>query len=47
MRRADTLAGCMEGSSEEAELRSIFDAIEAYERRWPLGKYPAVPSGKG
>jgi hypothetical protein len=38
-RRADELMGCTEGSPDEAELRALADAIEAYEaKRWPNGK---------
>jgi hypothetical protein len=45
MRRADALAGCTEGSEEEAELEKMIDLIDAYEvKRWPLGK---EPGGKG
>ena len=41
MRRADRLAGCAAGSDEDAELKAIVDAIEAYEaKRWPLGNAP-------
>ena len=48
MARADALAGCTEDSPEEAELKAVVDLIDAYEaRRWPLGKDPAVPGGKG
>jgi hypothetical protein len=38
MRRADALAGCTEGSEEEAELETIVDLIEVYVAgHWPLG----------
>ena len=39
--RADALEGCSEGSPEEAELKTITDAITAYEaKRWPDGREP-------
>ena len=45
MERADALMGCTENSPEEAELATLADVIEAYERqRWPEGK---IPGGKG
>jgi hypothetical protein len=45
MERADALMGCLEGSAEEAELATLTDILEAYERqRWPEGR---VPGGKG
>jgi hypothetical protein len=44
MRRQDALVGCTDGLDEEAGLKTIVDAIEAYEaKRWPLGKDPNVP----
>jgi hypothetical protein len=37
--RADELMGCTEGSTEEAELAALADAIDGYEAvRWPDGK---------
>ena len=48
MLRADTLAGRQEGSGEGSELEAILDLLEAYEcKRWPLGRDPTVPGGKG
>jgi hypothetical protein len=45
MNRAEVLSGCIEDSPEEDELRTIADALEAYEaRRWPAGKFAG---GKG
>ena len=39
VKRADALVGCTEGSPEEEELRTLADAIDAYEaKRWPSGK---------
>jgi hypothetical protein len=43
--RANKLAGCNEGSLEEADPAFISDAVKAYEaKRWPDGK---APNGKG
>ena len=45
VKRADELLGCIEGSQEENELRTLADVIVAYEaKRWPSGK---VAGGKG
>jgi hypothetical protein len=42
---ADALQGCVDGSAEEAEFKSIVDLLEAHEsNRWPEGK---APGGKG
>ena len=43
--RADALAGCIEGSLEEAVRLALTEAIDGYESvRWPDGK---EPNGKG
>jgi hypothetical protein len=43
--RADEIGGCVDGSSEDTELKSITDALQAYEaKRWPTGREAA---GKG
>lgn len=51
MQRADALPGYVEGLTEEDELKGIVDLIEAFEafaaERWPLGKDPNEPGGKG
>jgi hypothetical protein len=37
--RADEIGGCPDGSAEDAELKGITDALEAYEeKRWPEGR---------
>lgn len=45
MELADKMAGCPEGSDDEATLGVVATVLEAYEqKRWPSGK---VPGGKG
>jgi hypothetical protein len=42
--RSDALAGCIEGSLEKMELKTIAETVEAYEaKRWADG---AAPGGK-
>jgi hypothetical protein len=37
--RTDEIGGCPDGSEDDAELKSIADALEAYEaKRWPEGR---------
>jgi hypothetical protein len=39
VQRADEIGGCPDGSPDDAELKSIADALEAYEaKRWPSGR---------
>jgi hypothetical protein len=39
VRRTDALTNCLKGFEEEAELRVIADALQAYEaKRWPRWK---------
>jgi hypothetical protein len=41
--RADEISGCPDGSDDDTELKSIADALEAYEaKRWPTGRETAV-----
>jgi hypothetical protein len=45
VKRADQLAGDVDGSADVTEYLTILAAIMAYEgKRWPVGK---VPGGKG
>jgi hypothetical protein len=43
--RADEIGGCPDDSPEDAELKSIIAALEAYEtKRWPDGR---ISQGRG
>ena len=47
MRRADGLTSLTENSEEEGELKTMVEALEAYEHELrPLGRDPNVPRGK-